>query len=182
MTNQPTNTTRKPLLFALCLVSAAMLSACDKPGGYSGESRSAGNCHCCGSKLRARYPFRRNAEHQILAMEKGRRGERYLAAGRHMEMREIMATLAQVSGVPMPTRKIPNALLWTIAYLNEFYHFLTKKPILLSRASVKGIEDEYDCTRFSHEKSARELGAGFRPFAETLKDTIAWYRENGWIK
>ena len=31
MTNQPTNTTRKPLLFALCLVSAAMLSACDKP-------------------------------------------------------------------------------------------------------------------------------------------------------
>ena len=39
-------------------------------------------------------------EHQILAMEKGRRGERYLAAGRHMEMREIMAALAQVSGVP----------------------------------------------------------------------------------
>ena len=31
MPNQPTNTTRKPLLFALCLVSAAMLSACDKP-------------------------------------------------------------------------------------------------------------------------------------------------------
>ena len=31
MTNQPTNTTRKPLLFALCLVSAAMLFACDKP-------------------------------------------------------------------------------------------------------------------------------------------------------
>jgi len=31
MTNQPTNTTCKPLLFALCLVSAAMLSACDKP-------------------------------------------------------------------------------------------------------------------------------------------------------
>ena len=60
------------------------------------------------------------AEHQILAMEKERRGERYLAAGRHMEMREIMAALAQVSGVPMPTRKIPNALLWTIAYLNEF--------------------------------------------------------------
>ena len=32
------------------------------------------------------------------------------------------------------------------------------------------------------KKSARELGASFRPFTETLKDTIAWYRENGWIK
>ena len=81
-----------------------------------------------------------------------------------MEMREIMAALAQVSGVPMPTRKIPNALLWTIAYLNEFYHFLTKKPILLSRASVKGIEDEYDCTRFSHEKKCARIGSEFSSF------------------
>jgi len=31
MTNQPTNTTRKPLSFALCLAFAALLSACDKP-------------------------------------------------------------------------------------------------------------------------------------------------------
>lgn len=31
MTNQPTNTTRKPLLFALSLAFAALLSACDKP-------------------------------------------------------------------------------------------------------------------------------------------------------
>ena len=31
MTNQPTNTTRKPLLLALSLAFAALLSACDKP-------------------------------------------------------------------------------------------------------------------------------------------------------
>ena len=31
MTNQPTNTPRKSLLFALCLAFAALLSACDKP-------------------------------------------------------------------------------------------------------------------------------------------------------
>ena len=31
MTNQPTNTTRKPLLFALYLAFASLLFACDKP-------------------------------------------------------------------------------------------------------------------------------------------------------
>ena len=31
MTSQPTNTTRKPLLLALSLAFAALLSACDKP-------------------------------------------------------------------------------------------------------------------------------------------------------
>jgi len=76
-------------------------------------------------------------------------------------------------------RNICWATSYYISYGKEYY---PQKPILLSRASVKGIEDEYDCTRFSHEKSACELGASFRPFTETLKDTIAWYRENGWIK
>ena len=31
MTNQPTNTTRKPLFFTLCLAFASLLFACDKP-------------------------------------------------------------------------------------------------------------------------------------------------------
>ena len=31
MTNQPTNTTRKPLFFTLCFAFAGLLFACDKP-------------------------------------------------------------------------------------------------------------------------------------------------------
>ena len=44
---------------------------------------------------------------QIAAAERGRRGERYLAAGRHMEMGELIPLLGQVAGIPVPTRKLP---------------------------------------------------------------------------
>ena len=121
------------------------------------------------------------AEHQLLALEKGRRGEAYLAAGRHLEMGELMAELESVSGVAMPKRTVPFALLRLLAALNEGYHWLTKRPVLLSRATVRELANQYDRTRFSHKKSERELGATFRPLRETLADTVNWYRANGWV-
>ena len=38
---------------------------------------------------------------------------------------------------------------------------------------------EADRSHYDHAKSERELGCTFRPAAETLADTIAWYRANG---
>lgn len=41
---------------------------------------------------------------------------------------------------------------------------------------------ERDRTRFDHRKSEQALGIRFRQVEETLEDTIAWCRENGWLK
>jgi len=41
---------------------------------------------------------------------------------------------------------------------------------------------ERDRTHFDHGKSERALGIRFRPVEETPQDTVAWYRENGWLK
>jgi len=40
---------------------------------------------------------------------------------------------------------------------------------------------ERNCTDFNHSKSEQELGVRFRPVEETLRDTIARYRENRWL-
>ena len=122
------------------------------------------------------------AEHLILAVEKGRRGERYLAAGQHVTMGDLMNELAQVSHVPAPTKPIPLFMLRLIAQTQEIYHWLTKKPILLSQSSVNLIAREYLRTHFSHEKSERELGATFRPLKETLNDVLQWYWQHGFLK
>ena len=122
------------------------------------------------------------AEHLILAVEKGRRGERYLAAGQHVTMGDLMNELAQVSHVPAPTKPIPLFMLRLIAQTQEIYHWLTKKPILLSQSSVNLIAREYLRTHFSHENSERELGATFRPLKETLNDVLQWYWQHGFLK
>jgi len=121
------------------------------------------------------------AEAAIAAAEKGRRGERYLAAGRHMTMAEVLAAYARVSGRAAPAQTIPGPVLLAIATASEAKAKLTKKPVLLSLATVKLMLREADRTRFDHTKSQRELGLVFRPVDQTLTDEIAWYRANGWL-
>ncbi|WP_416261339.1 SDR family oxidoreductase [Gibbsiella quercinecans] len=121
------------------------------------------------------------AEHEILAMECGRRGERYLAAGCHMTMGELMNELAKVSNIPAPTKPISLLVLRLLAQGYEIYHRLTKKPVLLSKSSVDLMSREYLRTRFSHTKSQRELGCEFRPLDETLDDVLKWYQQHNFL-
>lgn len=111
---------------------------------------------------------------------KGQRGERYLAAGRHIEMAELFAVLEKISGVPAPTRAVPMPLLYALASVNELWHFLTRKPALISFAGVRFMARSRNRTYFNSGKCERELGVYFRSVEETVRDTISWYRQNGW--
>lgn len=121
------------------------------------------------------------AAHQIASLDQGRSGERYLAAGRHMTMRELIPLIGRVAGVKTPTRSIPMPLLYGLAGLQELYARLSGKPVLLSLATVRLMAREADRTRFDASKSRRELGVEFRPVEETVRDTIDWYRNYGWL-
>jgi dihydroflavonol-4-reductase len=121
------------------------------------------------------------AEAEIAAAEHGRSGERYLAAGRHMTMRELVPLIGRVACVTTPSRPVPLPMLYLIAGLQEAYARISGNPVLLSLATVRLMAREADRTHFSHAKSERELGLKFRPVEETVADTIAWYRANGWL-
>jgi len=122
------------------------------------------------------------AEALWLAAQKGRRGERYLAAGSHTSMAELVRSLEQLTGVPSPRFKVPRPLLFAMGASTELWSRLTGKPALISLANVRLMSHEYNRTHFNHEKTQRELGVTFRPVEDTLRDTIAWYAENGWLK
>ncbi|QOT80389.1 SDR family oxidoreductase [Cupriavidus basilensis] len=121
------------------------------------------------------------AQAHIAAALRGRRGERYLAAGRHMTMRELIPLIGHTAGVATPKRALPVPLLFALACVQEIYARITGKPILLSLATVRLMVKEADRTRFSHAKSEGELGLGFRPVDHTVRDVIAWYRAHGWL-
>ena len=122
------------------------------------------------------------AEAMWLAAQKGQRGERYLAAGRHMSMGDLFQKLQQVSGIPAPRWNVPLPVLYAMSAGNEVWAAITKRPALISLATVRLMGQERERTRFNHEKSERELGVQFRAVEETLSDTIRWYQENGWLE
>jgi nucleoside-diphosphate-sugar epimerase len=116
---------------------------------------------------------------EIAALERGRRGERYLAAGRHMTLAELVPLIGRLAGVAAPTRTMPTALLYTLALGFEGFARLTGRPVLMSLATVRVMVAENERSRFDATKLARELGVAFRPVEETLADEIAWFRANG---
>ncbi len=121
------------------------------------------------------------AQAHIAAAMRGQRGERYLAAGRHMTMRELVPLLGKIANVKTPTRQLPLPLLYALAAAQEIYARISGRPVLLSLATVRLMVKEAGRTHFNPAKSERELALKFRPFEQTVADTVGWYRGQNWF-
>ena len=121
------------------------------------------------------------AKAMILANDRGVRGERYLAAGRHMTAGELFPLLEQITGVRAPRQDIPLFLLYLIAGLSEIKARLTQKHVALSWAGVRAMVKEKDRSHFNHAKSEQQLGLKFRPVEWTLRDEVQWYRDHEFL-
>jgi dihydroflavonol-4-reductase len=113
----------------------------------------------------------------VSAADMGKRGERYIVSGPLVTMREIAETIEQLTGVPAPGMQMPAWLALTVARLSETRSKLTGAP---SRMPVNGVKTLLEKGTLNAERAQRELGARFRPVAETIADTIAWYRKHGY--
>ncbi|WP_234930900.1 SDR family oxidoreductase [Gluconobacter japonicus] len=117
----------------------------------------------------------------IACLSKGKRGERYLAAGRHQTMADLIPLIARLTGRKAPSRQIPMPLLYVIAALSEVQARLTRKPVLMSWATAKALASENDRSHFSAHRFHHDLGLTFRPLEETLTDEINWFRKAGFL-
>jgi dihydroflavonol-4-reductase len=97
-------------------------------------------------------------------------------------MAQLLQTMERVSGVKAPTRAVPAPVLFAVALLSEAQARLTGRPALVTRETARLIVAERDRTHFDSSKTERELGVAFRPLEETLRDTIVWYGDHGWLE
>ncbi|MFP2961167.1 NAD-dependent epimerase/dehydratase family protein [Myxococcus sp. 1LA] len=86
----------------------------------------------------------------------------------------LPALLEQVSGVRSPRWTFPRWVALGVAYVAETWARVTGGSTLLTVAGVRTMQAKL---RVDSSKAARELGATFRPLEDTLRDTVAWYRE-----
>jgi dihydroflavonol-4-reductase len=115
----------------------------------------------------------------VVALERGRIGERYILGGENVFLADMLADVARVVGRRPPKLKLPRSMLYPIAYGAELL------------ASVRGVEpfitmDGLRMARhhmfFDDSKARRELGYVSRPYREGLTDAIAWFRSHGYLK
>ncbi len=116
----------------------------------------------------------------ILAMEKGKVGERYILAGdQDILNKDFISLVAEVSGIARIPRELPAWLVRVVAFALETTSALTKRPPMLSRDTVRlGLHG----LRADNTKARTELGIAFTPLKEGLTKTIQWYCDNGYAK
>jgi dihydroflavonol-4-reductase len=115
------------------------------------------------------------AQAMILAVDRGQDGERYIVGNRQVTLEEIMLGLERQSGVPSPRMRVPFGAILLMARASEAMARMRGTDTLLT---VDGIRTLQDRAALSSAKAIRMLGATFRPVDDTLRDTVAWYREH----
>jgi dihydroflavonol-4-reductase len=119
------------------------------------------------------------ARGHLLALDKGRLGERYILGGQDVSLGRMLADIAGLTGRRPPTVSLPRAPLYPLALITEAVAYVTNKEPFLTRDALKMASHHMF---FSSAKAERELGYAARPYAEGLSDALAWFRQAGYVK
>ncbi len=116
----------------------------------------------------------------VLALEKGAAGERFVLGGDNLSMRELLAILAELTGIPAPRIALPLPLLSVVGRVMEWVAdtITHKEPA----ATIEAVLHARDSRYVSIEKARRELGYSPRPARAVLADAVRFFASEGYCK
>lgn len=116
------------------------------------------------------------ARGHLLALEKGRPGQRYLLAGHNVTLLYLARRIAAELGVRGPAGAIPERLIGPLAAALDAANRLSPRRLPLAGDVLRfGSRFIYADNR----KAVAELGWTAAPLAETIRRAVAWLREVG---
>lgn len=117
----------------------------------------------------------------IAAIEKGKNGKRYLLSGHWRSLEQISDLVSRITEF-RPPRKFtcPHWMARIgLPFINLYCSVYEKEP-LYTHDSLYTLRTSHK--NISHKKAAEELGFNPRPFEETLRDTLHWFQDQGFLR
>jgi len=118
------------------------------------------------------------ASGHLLALQKGRLGRSYILGGENVSLRDMLKTIAEISGRRGPLLRLARAPLFPLAMMAEVAARVTGKEPMLTRDALRMAGHHMF---FTSARAERELGYRARPYRSALEDAIAWYRQAGYL-
>lgn len=119
------------------------------------------------------------ARGHVLAMERGRVGERYALGGENIEYRRLIEILSEITGLAPPGAELGPGLVALAGQAMELGARLFGGEPQLTRRLARDYYGGY--TWVSSAKAERELGYQHRPAYEALERSVRWYLSNGYV-
>ena len=119
------------------------------------------------------------ARGHVMALEKGRSGERYILGGEDLTLKQILDKLAKLTGLPSPKVKLPYFFAFAAGVVDEAITagVLHREP----RATVDTVRMGKKKMFASSAKAERELGWKLLPAEDALRRAVDWFRANGYV-
>jgi len=118
------------------------------------------------------------ARGHLLALERGRRGGRYVLGGDDVSYRTLYAWITEEVGRPPPRATIPEPVLRLAGRASDGLRRLGVPIPFGEGLAVAGCSELY----YSSALAERELGYTWRPAREGIRDAVAWYRDHGLLR
>ena len=114
------------------------------------------------------------AQGHILAMERGKGGEKYILGGKDMTLREIFEALSRITGIPAPKARLPYGLVLPVAWASTLVSdYITKRPPV---APLDAVRMAHKYMYFDSSKAVRELGYAPGRVEAALVRAVEWFR------
>lgn len=114
----------------------------------------------------------------VLALRRGRIGERYILGGDDLLLADLLARIAGLTGRKAPLIRLPRGAVFPVAIMAECLArirggepFVTRDGLRMARKRMF----------FSSAKAVCELGYVHRPAQRALEDALAWFRAHGYL-
>lgn len=115
----------------------------------------------------------------VMALEKGRSGERYVLGGQNLTLKQILDKLGAITGLPSPKVKVPYVMALATGVVDEVVtgRILGREP----RATIDAVRMGRKKMFVTSAKAERELGWKSVPVENALRRAVEWFRANGYI-
>jgi dihydroflavonol-4-reductase len=114
----------------------------------------------------------------ILVAEKGIAGERYLLGAENLTLKGVLDLLADLTGLPAPSLKIPHGLALGVAYAETaFSRLIGREP----QIPIEGVKIAQHVMFVNCSRAVRELGFQAGPVSSAFERAVRWYETHGYI-
>jgi dihydroflavonol-4-reductase len=115
----------------------------------------------------------------LLALEKGETGERYILGNQNLSLKDLLAQLAEISGLKPPQTTLPFWLPLSIAWVEErLLAPLGKAPSI----PLDGVRMSRQPMYYQATKAVSELGLPQSPIRKALEDAVSWFVNRGYVE
>ncbi|MFO7712606.1 MAG: hypothetical protein R6V51_05305, partial [Dehalococcoidia bacterium] len=134
------------------------------------------------SDVRGAYDFvdvRDAARGLIWAADNGQPGRHYILSGAQVQVPELMKELQRNIGKRAPTYEIPAAIARTAGVLASGYYWLLRRQPVFTAYSIDVLKSN---SMISSARAREELGFTTRPWQESIRDHVEWFRSEGLLR